>query len=81
MTRPAGVINREPMASDPCTPSVEWTAHPARSRPRDVALVASVVFLTMGAVLMVFQSYLADTERFAREVVPLLRELGVVADP
>lgn len=30
---------------------LEWTAHPARSRPRDVALVACVVCLTAAAVL------------------------------
>jgi hypothetical protein len=30
---------------------VSWTAHPARSRPRDIALVAAVLLLTMGAVL------------------------------
>jgi hypothetical protein len=34
----------------------KWTAHPARRRPRDVALVASVVLLTMAAVLSAFQS-------------------------
>lgn len=34
----------------------EWTAHPARSRPRDLALAASVLFLTMGAVLVAFES-------------------------
>lgn len=36
--------------------SLEWTAHPARRRPRDLALVLSVVLLTMGAVLSTFQS-------------------------
>ena len=36
--------------------SLEWTAHPARRRPRDLALVLSVVLLTMGAVLSAFQS-------------------------
>ncbi|MEQ8233031.1 MAG: LLM class flavin-dependent oxidoreductase [Gammaproteobacteria bacterium] len=30
------------------------------------------------AVLMVFQAYHADTLRFAREVMPLLREMGVI---
>ncbi len=35
---------------------LEWTAHPARTRPRDLALVLSVVLLTMGAVLSAFQS-------------------------
>lgn len=29
----------------------EWTAHPARRRPRDIALVACVVCLTAAAVL------------------------------
>jgi hypothetical protein len=28
-----------------------WTAHPARRRPRDVALVAAVVLITCGVVL------------------------------
>ena len=32
----------------------------------------------LDAVLMVFQAYLDDTRRFAREILPLLRELGVV---
>ena len=35
---------------------LQWTAHPARSRPRDLALVVSVVLLTTGAVLSTFQS-------------------------
>lgn len=35
---------------------VEWTAHPARSRPRDLALVAAVALLTAGAVLGGLQS-------------------------
>ncbi|MGR8918217.1 MAG: LLM class flavin-dependent oxidoreductase [Gammaproteobacteria bacterium] len=30
-------------------------------------------------VLMVLQAYLEDTQRFAREVAPLLREMGVIA--
>lgn len=34
----------------------EWTAHPARQRPRDLALVLCVLLLTMGAVLATFQS-------------------------
>lgn len=34
----------------------EWTAHPARSRPRDVALVVAVVALTAAAVLVSFAS-------------------------
>lgn len=33
-----------------------WTAHPARRRPRDVALVLCVLFLTAAAVLALFQS-------------------------
>jgi hypothetical protein len=33
-----------------------WTAHPARRRPRDVALVAAVVLLTAGGVIGTFQS-------------------------
>jgi hypothetical protein len=38
-----------------------WTAHPARRRPRDVALVAAVVLLTAGGVLGTFQSALFAT--------------------
>ncbi|MGE0484000.1 MAG: LLM class flavin-dependent oxidoreductase [Gammaproteobacteria bacterium] len=34
----------------------------------------------LDAVLMVFQGYLDDTRRFAREVLPLLREMGVRGD-
>jgi hypothetical protein len=33
-----------------------WTAHPARRRPRELALVAAVLFLTTGAVLVSFES-------------------------
>jgi hypothetical protein len=33
-----------------------WTAHPARRRPRDVALVVAVVATTMAVVLMSFDS-------------------------
>ena len=37
-----------------------WTAHPAKRRPRDLALVAAVVLLTAGGVLSTLQSlYLA----------------------
>jgi len=36
--------------------AIEWTAHPARRRPRDVALVAAVLFTTAGAVLLSFES-------------------------
>jgi len=35
-----------------------WTAHPARRRPRDVALVVAVVATTVGAVLLSFESAL-----------------------
>lgn len=35
---------------------LSWTAHPARRRPRDVALVAAVLFITSGAVLLSFRS-------------------------
>lgn len=35
---------------------LSWTAHPARTRPRDLALVVSVLLLTTGAVLSTFQS-------------------------
>jgi len=34
----------------------QWKAHPAKERPKDVALVVAVVFLTAGAVLMSLQS-------------------------
>lgn len=37
-------------------PLAEWTAHPARSRPDRVWLVACVVLLTAGAVLASLQS-------------------------
>ena len=33
-----------------------WTAHPAKRRPRDVALVAAVLLLTCGAVLSSLES-------------------------
>lgn len=36
--------------------TLAWTAHPARRRPRDLALVAAVLFLTAGAVLLSFGS-------------------------
>jgi len=36
--------------------SLRWTAHPARHRPREVALVAAVCLVTMGAVLASFHS-------------------------
>jgi hypothetical protein len=36
--------------------TLAWTAHPARRRPRDLALVAAVLFLTAGAVLLSFES-------------------------
>ena len=35
---------------------VVWTAHPAKERPRDVALVLCVLFLTLGATLVSFNS-------------------------
>ena len=35
-----------------------WTAHPARTRPREVALVVAVVSLTCGAVLASLESLL-----------------------
>jgi hypothetical protein len=35
-----------------------WTAHPARRRPRDVALVVAVVATTMAVVLMSLESAL-----------------------
>jgi hypothetical protein len=37
---------------------VTWTAHPARRRPRDVALAVAVIATTMGVVLMSFESAL-----------------------
>ena len=36
--------------------TLAWTAHPARRRPRDLALVAAVLLLTTGAVLVSFES-------------------------
>lgn len=36
----------------------EWTCHPARRRPRDLALVCAVVLLTAGAVLGSLESVL-----------------------
>jgi hypothetical protein len=36
--------------------SITWTAHPARERPRDLALVACVLLLTCGATLTAFNS-------------------------
>ena len=35
-----------------------WTAHPARRRPRDVALVVAVIATTMAAVLISFEDAL-----------------------
>jgi len=35
-----------------------WTAHPAKRRPRDVALVVAVTCVTAGVVLMTFESWL-----------------------
>jgi hypothetical protein len=35
---------------------LQWTAHPARSRPRDLILVGGVVCLTAGAVLASLES-------------------------
>lgn len=35
---------------------VVWTAHPARHRHRDLALVVAVFFLTLGATLTAFKS-------------------------
>ena len=35
---------------------LSWTAHPAKRRPRDLALVCAVALLTAGAVLMSFES-------------------------
>ena len=36
----------------------QWTAHPARKRPRDVALAVAVVLLSCGAVLASLESLL-----------------------
>jgi hypothetical protein len=35
---------------------LSWTAHPARQRPRDLALVAAVLLTTAGVVLLSFES-------------------------
>jgi hypothetical protein len=37
-------------------PILTWTAHPARRRPRDIALVIAVVSITTATVLSAFQS-------------------------
>jgi len=37
-------------------PLLTWTAHPARRRPRDVALVVAIVSTTAGVVLWTFES-------------------------
>jgi hypothetical protein len=37
---------------------LRWTAHPARRRPREVALVVAVVATTCGVVLLTFESAL-----------------------
>jgi hypothetical protein len=37
-------------------PLLTWTAHPARSRPRDVALVVAIVCTTAGVVMWTFES-------------------------
>jgi hypothetical protein len=39
-------------------PILTWTAHPARRRPKDVALVIAVVCITTAVVLSTFQSAL-----------------------
>ena len=47
---------------------------------RDVAeKLATLHAGGLDAVLMVFQAYYRDTQRFADEIMPLLREMGVVA--
>ena len=33
----------------------------------------------LDGVLIIMQDYLGDTQRFARDIIPLLRERGVVA--
>jgi hypothetical protein len=38
------------------TLTLTWTAHPARRRPRELALVVAVVSVTMAAVLVSFES-------------------------
>jgi len=40
---------------------VAWTAHPAKERPRDLALFACVLFMTLGATLMAFNSLFLTT--------------------
>lgn len=38
------------------SPDMQWSAHPARERPRDLVLFVSVLLLSMGATLSAFQS-------------------------
>jgi len=55
-------LPRDSLVCDACfcyigsSVTLAWTAHPARRRPRDLALVAAVLFLTSGAVLLSFES-------------------------
>jgi FMNH2-dependent dimethyl sulfone monooxygenase len=55
-------------------------AFPIIGTAQDVALALKALYdIGLDGVLMVFQAYHRDTLRFAREVMPILRELGVRA--
>ena len=55
-------------------------AWPIIGTAEDVARQLHALYETgLDGVLMVFQAYLRDTERFAREIMPLLREMGSIA--
>lgn len=53
-SRARGVASSKIAGVDPVL--AEWTAHPARRRPQDVALVVAVVCVTAAAVLVSFAS-------------------------
>lgn len=55
-------------------------AFPVTGTARDVAeKLGDIHAAGLDGVLMVFQAYLQDTRRFAREIQPLLREMGIVS--
>ena len=55
-------------------------AYPIIGTPEQVALKLKALYdLGLDGVLMVFQAYLNDTRRFELEIMPLLREMGVIA--
>ena len=53
-------------------------AYPIVGTAEQVASKLKALYdIGLDGVLMVFQAYLADTQRFQRDIMPLLRELGV----